>query len=54
MILDPLPLPKINAEQNNELKSHLTIKELEFAVKIYQNEKSPGNDGLPREFYIVI
>ena len=52
-MLDLIPLPKLNAEQNIKLNSPLTIEELEFAVKNSQNGKSPGNDGLPREFYIV-
>ena len=31
----------------------LTLAELENSIKNSQNGKSPGNDGLTREFYIV-
>ena len=39
--------------QNEILKKPLSIEELENSIKNSQNGKSPGNDGLTREFYIV-
>ena len=32
---------------------NLTTEELKLALKGMENGKSPGNDGLVREFYIV-
>ena len=40
-------------ELNEMLKKPFTITELEEAIKNSQNGKSPGNDGLTRDFYIV-
>ena len=51
--LENLKLPKVSHELNEMLKNPLTITELEEAIKNSQNGKSPGNDGLTREFYIV-
>ena len=48
-----IPLPSVNAMQNEILKKPLSIEELENSIKNSQNGKSPGNDGLTREFYIV-
>ena len=35
------------------LNKPITLAELENSIKNSQNEKSPRNDGLTREFYIV-
>ena len=35
------------------LNKPLTIRKLEIAFKNYHNGKSPGNEGLTREFYVV-
>ena len=51
--LKNLKLPKVSHELNEMLKKTLTMTELEEAIKNFQNGKSPGNDGLTREFYIV-
>ena len=51
--LKNLTLPKVSHELNEMLKKPLTILELEEAIKNSQNGKSPGNDGITREFYIV-
>ena len=45
-------LPKVTDELNEMLKKPLTLTELETAIKNSDNGRSPGNDGLPREFYI--
>ena len=51
--LENLKLPKVSHELNEMLKNPLTITELEEVTKNSQSGKSPGNDGLTREFYIV-
>ena len=48
-----LTLPKFSHKLNEMLKKTLTITEHEEAIKNSKNGKSPGNDGLTREFYIV-
>ena len=48
-----IPLPSVNVMQNEILKKPLSIEELENSIENSQNGKSPGNDGLTREFYIV-
>ena len=53
VLLDQLQLPNISDEQNTALRKPLTLMELEEAIKNSNNGKSPGNDGLTREFYIV-
>ena len=47
-----IDLPKVSIDQNDTLKKQLTLEELESAIKNSDNGRSPGNDGLPREFYI--
>ena len=48
-----MTLPLVTEQQNEILKKPLSIDELENSIKNSDNGKSPGNDGLPREFYIV-
>ena len=48
-----IDVPQVTAAQNELLKKPLTLAELEYALKTSKNGKSPGNDGLTREFYIV-
>ena len=51
--LEQLSLPSLLDLQNEVLKKPLTMRELEIALKNSKNGKSPGNDGLTREFYVV-
>ena len=51
--LTNVPLPSITEEQNNELNKPITKEELKLALKNSKNGKSPGTDGLPREFYVI-
>lgn len=51
--LRDMTLPLVTEQQNEILKKPLSIDELENSIKNSDNGKSPGNDGLPREFYIV-
>lgn len=42
---------KLTRDQRNALETHLTLKNLEDALFQAEKEKSPGDDGLPYEFY---
>ena len=45
------PLGKLSADARENLEAPLSMKELEEIVKELPNNKSPGLDGLPFEFY---
>ena len=44
-------IPKLNAEESQKLEGVLTIQECTEALKSMSNNKSPGSDGFPPEFY---
>ena len=44
-------LPKLTNDDNNILESEITYEECQAAIKSFENNKSPGIDGLPKEFY---
>ena len=46
-------LPQITPEQKEWLNRPSTLDEFKTSIKNSQNDKSPGNDGLTREFFIV-
>jgi len=46
-----LDIPKVNYEENALLEKALTIEELKASLKSFQNHKTPGDDGLTKEFY---
>uniref|UniRef100_A0A671WYB0 Reverse transcriptase domain-containing protein n=1 Tax=Sparus aurata TaxID=8175 RepID=A0A671WYB0_SPAAU len=49
--LDELQFPSINPELVNQLDSDLTTQELNSALQNMQNNKAPGPDGFPVEFF---
>ena len=51
--LEKILLPKLSLDQKQLCKGNLTEKELFTALKSMENNKSPGNDGLTKEFYIA-
>ena len=51
LFLNNLHLPTLSIEQANFLDAHLTSEELHKALNTMPNQKSPGPDGLPAEFY---
>ena len=44
---------KLSLDQKQLCEGNLTEKELFTALKSMENNKSPGNDGLTKEFYIA-
>lgn len=46
-----LNLPKLSEENVNILEGPITLEELNKAIKISPNGKTPGLDGIPNEFY---
>ena len=48
-----LNIPKINDTKNITLENEISITELGSALKELPNNKSPGSDGIPVEFYKV-
>ena len=49
--LEKILLPKLSLDQKQLCEGNLTEKELFTALKSMENNKSPGNDGLTKEFY---
>ena len=49
--LDELQFPSVNPELVTQLDSALTIQELSLASQSMQNNKAPGHDGFPVEFF---
>ena len=41
----------LNEDDQRELNEYFTTKEIEQVIKEMKNEKSPGDDGIPKEFY---
>ena len=44
-------LPKLTPDDNDLLEGPITYEECQAAMKSFENNKSPGIDGLPKEFY---
>ena len=44
---------KLNEEETKSIDGLLTIKELSTALHKMKNNKTPGMDGFPSEFFIV-
>ena len=49
--LDKVQLPKLNITESNECDNELSEKELYISLMSMQKNKSPGNDGLTKEFF---
>ena len=44
-------LPKLTEEDKNAMENDITLAELSKSLNEFQNNKSPGCDGLTKEFY---
>ena len=51
MFLSNLKMPTLSEEQKQSCEGEISLEELESVLNSFQNNKSPGNDGLPIEFY---
>ena len=51
--LNTISLPKLTKEKSKTLDGGITEKELLIALQSMENNKSPGNDGLTKEFHIT-
>ena len=51
--LNTLDIPKLSADQIILCDIELTEKDLYDSMKSIKNDKSPGNDGLTKEFYVT-
>ena len=43
----------MNDVQNTYMNADLSIEEIGIAIKAMKNNKSPGSDGIPAEFYKI-
>ena len=49
--LGDLNIPKLSEEQRLLCEGEITSGECALVLESFQNSKSPGNDGIPIEFY---
>ena len=49
--LQNLDIPKVDPITANELDVPLNVEEIKSSIKAMQNNKSPGPDGFPVEFF---
>lgn len=53
VFLKKLNLPSLSAEEASEMIQPITVQEISDTIKNLKNNKSPGTDGFPGEFYKV-
>ena len=44
-------IPQLSEEQKLSCEGQITIEECKGILETFENNKSPGNDGIPSEFY---
>ena len=49
--LSNLNIPKLSEEQKQSCKGEISLEEIKLILDSFQNNKSPGSDGIPIEFY---
>jgi len=52
VFLEGLGLPKISESDKNRCDQDVTREDMKAALKSMRDNKSPGNDGISREFYV--
>ena len=49
--LNDLNIPQLSEEQKNSCERLISLEECSKLLDSFQSNKSPGNDGIPAEFY---
>ena len=49
--LNNLIVPKLSEEEKRSCEGKILLNECELILETFQNNKAPGNDGIPVEFY---
>ena len=49
--LKDLNIPKLSEEEKLSCEGRITLEECTLTLESFQNSKTPGNDGIPIEFY---
>ena len=49
--LNDLNVSKLTEEQKQACEGKFLLEECEFILETFSNNKAPGNDGIPIEFY---
>ena len=49
--LNKLTIPQLSEEMKQSCEGAITMEECKSSLESFQNNKSPGNDGIPIEFY---
>ena len=44
-------IPKLNEEQRTSCEGLISKEECKKAIEMFENGKTPGNDGIPIEFF---
>ena len=52
-IFEDIAIPKLNSNEASETDGYLSMNELGMALKTMKNNKVPGIDGFPSEFFKV-
>ena len=47
-------IPKLSEEEKQSRKDKILLNECELILETFQNNKTPGNDGTPAEFYMKL
>ena len=49
--LNSLSIPQLSEEHKQSCEGQITVEECKKVLETFQNNKAPGNDGIPIEFY---
>ena len=51
LFLDNFNIPKLSETDKNSCEGKISVSECHKLLNSFQNNKMPGNDGIPIEFY---